>query len=262
MLEIRNVAKRFHSRGTTVTALDNFDLTVRPGEFLTIVGPSGCGKSTLLNLVSGLVGTTEGELLLNGQRIRGVDRDVGYITQSDNLFPWRTTLNNVLYGLEIQGMPKAERTARARELLKLVGLETHADHYPSELSGGQKQRVGIARSLAIEPKLLLMDEPFGALDALTREYLQGELQRICAERDLTVLFVTHSIDEAIFLSDRIMVMGVNPGRIIAEFSINLPKPRGEYNFRAEAEYAVLREQIWELLQSELIQTEAGIERSP
>ena len=159
-------------------------------------------------------------------------------------------------------MPKAERTARARELLKLVGLETHADHYPSELSGGQKQRVGIARSLAIEPKLLLMDEPFGALDALTREYLQGELQRICAERDLTVLFVTHSIDEAIFLSDRIMVMGVNPGRIIAEFSINLPKPRGEYNFRAEAEYAVLREQIWELLQSELIQTEAGIERSP
>lgn len=232
--------------------LDHFTLNVAPGEFVSLIGPSGCGKTTALRIAAGLLAPSSGHVVVDGEPSMGPSRKKSIVFQHFNLFPWRTCLNNVVYGLEIQGVPKAERIARAHELLSLVGLESHAGHYPSEMSGGQRQRVGIARALAIEPKLLLMDEPFGALDALTREYLQGELQRICAEKDLTVLFVTHSIDEALFLSDRIIVMGVHPGRVIAEFPISLPKPRGDYNFRAEPEYAVTREKIWDLLQKELV----------
>jgi NitT/TauT family transport system ATP-binding protein len=259
MLRMDHIHKSFSGN----LVLDDFNLDVAPREFVTLIGPSGCGKTTALRIAAGLLNPSGGRVFVDEKPSPEPSRDKSIVFQHFNLFPWRTALNNVVYGLEIQGMPKEERLERARELLKLVGLDTHADHYPSELSGGQKQRVGIARSLAIDPKLLLMDEPFGALDALTREYLQGELQRICGERDLTVLFVTHSIDEALFLSDRIIVMGVQPGRVIAEFPIALRKPRGDYNFRAEPEYAIVREQIWNLLQDQLLAAEAAAaERSP
>jgi NitT/TauT family transport system ATP-binding protein len=173
------------------------------------------------------------------------------VFQHFNLLPWRTALGNTAYGLELQGVNKKERLERATEYLRLVGLAGYENHYPHEISGGMRQRVGIARALAIEPKVLLMDEPFGALDALTREYLQGELQKICDARRLTVLFVTHSIDEAIYLSDRIVVMGTSPGRIIEQFEVRLRRPRWEYNIRAEHEFGELRGAIWSLLQREL-----------
>lgn len=253
MLSMDRIFKSFSGN----LVLDNFHLEVASGEFVSLIGPSGCGKTTALRIAAGLLPASSGAVFVDRKPSPAPSRDKSIVFQHFNLFPWRTCINNVVYGLEIQGVSKEERLARAHELLKLVGLESHANHYPSEMSGGQKQRVGIARALAIDPKLLLMDEPFGALDALTREYLQGELQRICAERNLTILFVTHSIDEAIFLSDRIIVMGVHPGRVIAEFPIFLPKPRGDYNFRAEPEYAIVREKIWGLLQSELLQSDTG-----
>jgi NitT/TauT family transport system ATP-binding protein len=176
-------------------------------------------------------------------------RDKAIVFQLFNLLPWRTALGNAAYGLELQGVKKKARLDVARQYLKLVGLEDRLNHYPFQLSGGQRQRVGLARALAIEPKLLLMDEPFGSLDALTRESLQIFLQQICADKKLTTLFVTHSIDEAIFLSDRIIVMGV-PGRVIGEFKVELPRPRHEIDWRATAEYTEMRAEIWNMLQSD------------
>lgn len=252
MLEIQHLDKVFPKSGKV---LDDFTLSVRAGEFVSLIGPSGCGKTTALRIVAGLLSPTRGQVLVDGRPSMGPSRDKAIVFQHFNLFPWRTAIDNVAYGLEIQGVPKARRLEIAREYLSLVGLLDSANQYPAELSGGMRQRIGIARALAIHPKLLLMDEPFGALDALTREHLQGQLARICSERQLTTLFVTHSIDEAIYLSDRVVVMGVQPGRIIAEFEITMPRPREGYNFRAEPEYARVREEIWQLLEQQLVRTE-------
>jgi NitT/TauT family transport system ATP-binding protein len=205
--------------------------------------------------VTGLLRPSDGDVLLGGKPSLQPSREKAIVFQHFNLFPWRTALDNVAYGLELQGVAKRKRRAAAEEQLGLVGLSDRLHHYPSQLSGGQQQRVGLARALAIEPKLLLMDEPFGALDALTREQLQGMLQQICAEKGLTVLFVTHSIDEAIYLSDRIVVMGV-PGRVVGEFRVDLKRPRSEYDWRATDEYTSLRGDVWELLQTELRAAEA------
>jgi NitT/TauT family transport system ATP-binding protein len=235
--------------------LDDFNLSVKEREFVSLIGPSGCGKTTALRIVAGLLKATNGKVLVDGEPSVGPSRDKAIVFQHFNLFPWRTAIDNVAYGLEIQGVSKAERLKVAVEYLELVGLAQSAKQYPAELSGGMRQRIGIARALAINPKLLLMDEPFGALDALTREHLQGQLARICQERELTTLFVTHSIDEAIYLSDRVVVMGVHPGRILAEFKIDMPKPRGDYNFRAEPQYATVREEIWRLLEQQLVRSE-------
>jgi NitT/TauT family transport system ATP-binding protein len=253
LLEMQRLNKSFSTSAGKV--LDDFNLNVREREFVSLIGPSGCGKTTALRIVAGLLNASSGEVRVDGKRSMGPTREKAIVFQHFNLFPWRTAIDNVAYGLEIQGMPKAERLKIAHEYLELVGLANSAKQYPAELSGGMKQRIGIARALAINPKLLLADEPFGALDALTREYLQGQLARICDERQLTTLFVTHSIDEAIYLSDRVVVMGVRPGRIIAEFKISMPKPRGEYNFRAEPEYAKIREEIWRLLEQQLARSE-------
>jgi NitT/TauT family transport system ATP-binding protein len=179
------------------------------------------------------------------------------VFQQFNLFPWRTAQANVAYGLEMQGMGKRERMGIAAEYLELVGLADRANHYPNQLSGGQCQRVGLARALAIQPKLMLMDEPFGALDALTREHLQALLAKICAERKLSVIFVTHSIDEAIFLSDRMVVMGV-PGRVIEEHAVHMPRPRVDYDWRATAEYTQLRTATWSVLRTEIEKSEASV----
>ncbi|HEY2916264.1 MAG TPA: ABC transporter ATP-binding protein [Candidatus Limnocylindrales bacterium] len=254
MLRIDRLHKGFGQAEDLV--VDGFDLELQPGEFVTLIGPSGCGKTTVLRIAAGLLPPTSGMVYVDGNESLGPSRDKAIVFQHFNLFPWRTAIDNVAYGLEIQGVPKPRRIETAREYLALVGLEGHARKYPWQLSGGQQQRVGIARALAINPKLILMDEPFGALDALTREYLQGQLQRICVERGLTVLFVTHSIDEAIYLSDRIVVMGTRPGRIISEFTVEMPKPRADYNFRALPEYGRVRGEIWGLLEQQLARAEA------
>jgi NitT/TauT family transport system ATP-binding protein len=252
MLELTQVSRSFQRRDQPV--LHEFNLDVMPDEFVTLLGPSGCGKTTLLRIVAGLLPPTAGEVRLNGQLSMGPSRAKAYVFQHFNLLPWRTAIANVAYGLELQGVAKPERLQRAKEYLELVGLAGVEDLYPSELSGGMKQRVGIARALAIEPRLLLMDEPFGALDALTREYLQGELQRIWTVKRLTVLFVTHSIDEAIYLSDRIVIMGANPGRILQQIAVDFPRPRSDQDIRATQEYRELRQIIWALLEEQLRQS--------
>ena len=252
MLEIRDLQKTYGQ--SPVPALRDFDLAVEGGEFVSLIGPSGCGKTTALRIVTGLLPSSGGEVHVDGKRSVGPSRDKAIVFQMFNLFPWRTALANVAYGLEVQRVSKKERLAKAAEYLELVGLGDRMHHYPSQLSGGQNQRVGLARALAIEPKLILMDEPFGALDALTREHLQVLLQTICAEKGLTVLFVTHSIDEAIFLSDRVVVMGV-PGRTIGEFTIELPRPRKDYDWRSTSEYTQVRAEIWGLLEGQLQQAE-------
>ena len=237
---------------TPHAVLENVSLDVPQGSFVTLIGPSGCGKTTLLRIVAGLLPASRtGGIYVEGVPMQGPSRDKAMVFQHFHLFPRRTAIANVAYGLELQKVPKHERLERARKFLSLVGLEGFADHYPTELSGGMQQRVGIARALAVEPKILLMDEPFGALDALTREHLQTELQKICEETRVTVLFVTHSIDEAIYLSDRIFVMGTHPGRIVADFTVELPRPRWTYNVRSHPEFAPLRDMLWKQLEREL-----------
>jgi NitT/TauT family transport system ATP-binding protein len=249
LLQIRGVSRTFRSVDRKV--LDDVDLDVAAGEFVSLIGPSGCGKTTLLRIVAGLLSATTGSVSLGGSPSDAPSRDKAMVFQHFNLFPWRTALANAAYGLELQGVGKRERNERALEYLRLFGLEEFAGQYPGELSGGMRQRIGIARALAIEPKVLLMDEPFGALDALTRERLQIELLRICETTNLSVVFVTHSIDEAIFLSDRIVVMGTHPGRVVETFDVDLRRPRWTYDMRAEPSYARIRARVWELLDHEM-----------
>jgi NitT/TauT family transport system ATP-binding protein len=210
-------------RPSEVIALSGIDLAVEAGEFVSLIGPSGCGKSTLLRVIANLVEPTRGTVLVNGKRPKQarLDQDYGMAFQQAGLFEWRSVVANVELPLELHGTGKKERRARALELLRLVRLEEFADHRPWQLSGGMQQRVAIARALAVRPKILLMDEPFGALDEMTREHMQAELVRICAETSTTVLFVTHSIPEAVFLSDRAVVMSPRPGRIAAVVPIDL-----------------------------------------
>jgi len=205
---------------------EQFNLDVRPGEFLAVLGPSGCGKTTLLNLLSGFYFPDKGEVLLRGQRMAPEDPHLGYVFQSPNLFPWLTALGNVEFGLKMEGKLNAEdRRAKARHYLRLVGLAGFEDYLPARLSGGMKQRVSLARALVLEPHLLLMDEPFAALDAITRETMNDELLRLWDELGQTVVFITHDIDEAIYLSDRIVVLSRPPGGVHRELSNALPRPR-------------------------------------
>jgi len=247
LLTIKNLSMRYGE--SPQKALSELNLELTSGEFVSLLGASGCGKTTALRIVGGLLEPTDGEVYVDGILSTGPSRNKAMVFQHFNLFPWRTALDNVAYGLELQGVRKRERRAMAAEYLELVDLSKQRDRYPSQLSGGQNQRLGLARALSIEPKLLLMDEPFGALDALTREHLQIMLQRICAERELTVLFVTHSIDEAILLSDRIVLM-TTPGHVIKELNVGLEKPRSDYDWRGTDEYRELRSDIWSVLQTE------------
>ncbi len=211
--------------GRTVVAVDGLELVVADGEFLCVLGPSGCGKSTLLLIVAGLEAATSGRVLLDGREVKGPGPDRGMLFQQLALFPWRTAIDNVAFGLEMQGRPRTECRARAAEYLKLVGLEEFPHAFPHEMSGGMQQRVAIARLLAHEPEVLLMDEPFGALDAQTRMKMAEELNRIWARTGKTVVFVTHSVDEAIYLGDRVAVMSRRPGRVKAIVDIPLARPR-------------------------------------
>jgi ABC-type nitrate/sulfonate/bicarbonate transport system ATPase subunit len=225
-LSLRGIAKTYQSKtGEPVEALRPIDLEIAAGEFVVIVGPSGCGKSTLLNMLAGFGEPTSGEARVGGEKIRGPDIDRGMVFQSYALFPWLSVLGNVEFGLERKGLAKRERRQIALEYLRMVGLEDFAGRGISELSGGMKQRVAIARAFAPQPSIILMDEPFGALDALTRRFLQRELLRIWQQHKKTAVFVTHSVPEAIMLADRIVVMTARPGRIRKITALDLPHPR-------------------------------------
>jgi NitT/TauT family transport system ATP-binding protein len=257
-IQIRNVGKSFtiaagpNRRGPaqTFVALEQINLDVASGEFVVIVGPSGCGKSTLLDLLGGLTEPSTGRILIGGHPIVGPALDRGLVFQQYALFPWRTAIRNVEFGLEAQGVSRRERTERAAHFLAMVGLAGFGDRYPHELSGGMKQRVAIARSLAYDPGVLLMDEPFAALDAQTRETLQGELLRIWEASGKTIIFITHGIDEAIYLGQRVAVMTSRPGRIKQVVDIPFLDRAHEEDLRATPEFARLRHGIWTLLRDE------------
>jgi NitT/TauT family transport system ATP-binding protein len=224
-VEINGVGKAYNTSGAPVRALEGIDLAVKPGEFVSIVGPSGCGKSTLLKCVAGLQSVTEGEIRVKGQRVAQPPDNMGFVFQKDVLLDWRTVLHNVLLMAEFRGLPTRDYVDRARSLLAVFGLQGFENRYPWELSGGMRQRVAICRALLVDPELLLMDEPFGALDALTRDDLNIELERLWVETRKTILFITHGIAEAVYLADRVVVMARNPGRIAETFSVDIPRPR-------------------------------------
>lgn len=237
-------------RKQQIAALQDFNLDIREGEFFTLLGPSGCGKSTFLNVLAGLARKSGGSISIDGQPASGINREQGVVFQGYALFPWRTVLQNIEVGLEIRKIPKRERRETAEQFLHLVGLAGFGQRYPHELSGGMRQRVAIARSLAYSPSLLLMDEPFAALDAQTREILQSELLRIWEQHKTTIVFITHSLDEAIYLSDRIAVMTHRPGRVKSVLDIALPRPRPAEIRHAPA-FVQLREQAWDVLRDEV-----------
>jgi NitT/TauT family transport system ATP-binding protein len=253
-LVLSNVAKTFTARGKSTTALQATNLTVGQGQFVTLVGPSGCGKSTLLNLVAGLIEPSEGTITIGGAAVRGTDRRIGYVTQADNLLPWRTLRDNVAFPLELEGVPVAERRERAEFWMRRVGLSGFGDAYPSELSGGMRQRGNIIRTLIYGPPVILMDEPFGPLDAQTRIVLQDLLLSIWEESRNTVLFVTHDLSEAIALADQVVLMGTKPGRVIRCENVRIDRPRDIFQIHEHPVYRHLYNQIWNELGAQVRQT--------
>jgi NitT/TauT family transport system ATP-binding protein len=248
VVDARGVGKTFGTGPEQIEALRGIDLQMAAGEFISLIGPSGCGKSTLLRLIGDLLTPSEGSLAINGKTPEQarLDRDYGIVFQSATLLDWRTVQKNVELPLEIMGSTAAERPARAREMLELVQLGTFADHFPWQLSGGMQQRVAIARALAFKPSLLLMDEPFGALDEMTRELMQQEVLRLWDETGISVVFVTHSIPEAVFLSTRVVVMSPRPGRISREVRVDLPRARNQ-DTREDGRYFELITEVREAL---------------
>ncbi|MCK9181641.1 MAG: ABC transporter ATP-binding protein [Fibrobacteraceae bacterium] len=226
ILEARDIVKDFaESVGESRRVLDGISFQVRPREFLSIIGPSGCGKSTLIRIAAGLETATSGEFLLDGKLVRGTDAERGMVFQKYTLFPWLSVKKNVMFGLESSGRGDDEAEEIALQWLQIVGLEKYADYYPKQLSGGMQQRVAIARALAPQPRILLMDEPFGALDAQTRSQMQRYLLEVWKNIDITILFVTHDLDEAVFLSDRILTLQANPGKVREMVNVRVPRPR-------------------------------------
>jgi NitT/TauT family transport system ATP-binding protein len=253
VIEIKGLGKTFAGRGASegVVALRDVTLTVRDNEFITILGPSGCGKTTLLRNIAGLVPWDEGEILVDGQPVTGPSPDRAMVFQNFALLPWATVIDNVAIGLEIRGDGKRERGERAQELLELVGLRGFEKRLPGELSGGMQQRVGLARALAVDPDVLLMDEPFGALDEQTRRLLQEEMLRIWEKTRKTVVFITHSMEEAVLLGDRVVLMSARPGRIEEVIEVPLPRPRSAHidNVERSPEYIDIAGRLWERLRA-------------
>jgi NitT/TauT family transport system ATP-binding protein len=240
--------------------LKDFSLQVKSGEFLVIVGPSGCGKSVLLNILGGLAAKNGGSVTIDGNEVTEPNERLGYVFQQYALFPWRTALSNIEYPLEIRGIDAAARRAKARELLRLIRLSGFEKWHPNQLSGGMQQRIAIARALAIEPEVLLMDEPFAALDNQTRELLQVELLQIWEGIHNTVVFVTHSIEEAIFLADRVIIMTSRPGQVKEIVDINIPRPRDDYT-RNSVKFATYRQKVWDILKDEVYKAQDDMEKS-
>lgn len=247
MIEVQNVAKEYVSeRRGKVIALKDINLTVEDGEFISIIGPSGCGKTTLLKIIAGLIPASGGTVLVNGRQVTQPGPDRAMVFQNFALLPWADVLSNVAFGLEVQGVPKAEREEKARALIQLVGLAGFEDRYPRELSGGMQQRVGLARALAVDPEVLLMDEPFGALDAQTRRLMQEELLRIYQREAKTVIFVTHAMDEAVRLADRVVLMTPRPAQIKEVLTVPFGRPRSE-EMSKEPAFGEIVDYLWEQL---------------
>ncbi len=238
--------------GGTVTALQDVNLEVMAGEFVSIVGASGSGKSTLLRIIDGLITPTTGSIRINGAPVTGPGRDRAFVFQQDNLLPWRTVLNNVGYGLDLAGVHKTEVKTRSQALIDLTGLRGFESYYPHQVSGGMRQRANVARALAMDPEVLLLDEPFAALDAQTREIMQAELLRIWSDQKKTVLFVTHQIDEAVYLSDRVVVLSARPGTIREIVDVELPRPR-ELSIKRTHRFLEYVDHIWRLIEEEVRQ---------
>jgi NitT/TauT family transport system ATP-binding protein len=244
MLSLKNIGKRFFARERSITALERISLDVPTGEFLTMVGPSGCGKSTILNIVSGLMPPTDGTVELDGRPVHGVTRDIGYVTQQPNLMPWRSLIDNVSFPLQVVGAAKSERHDRAAELISMVGLAGFEHSYPHELSGGMRQRANIIRTLIYAPKVMLMDEPFGPLDAQTRVILQDQLLDIWSRTGVTIIFITHDLHEAIGLGDRVILLSSRPGRIIRIDQVAMPRPRDVFRMHDSDAFRALYDAIW------------------
>src|SRR5271157_6667184 len=253
-IRLAGVGKRFITRDREVQALQPTDLAVQPHEFVALVGPSGCGKSTILNMIAGLLPPSEGIVSYDGAPVTGLNRNVGYMTQKDTLLPWRSAADNIRIALELKcrAVPRREATQRVAQMIELVGLSGFERHYPAELSGGMRKRVALARTLIYEPETLLMDEPFGALDAQLKLLLLDQLQALTRQRRMTVLFVTHDLGEAITLADRVVVFSARPGRIRAVREIDLQRPRDVFTVRFGADFARLHEALWNELKDEVV----------
>jgi len=251
-LEAIDVTVRYENprTGVTTLALEGFTVGVQPGEFLCLVGPSGCGKTTFLYCLDGLLPLTDGRILLDGKPIAGPGRDRAMVFQSPSLLPWRTVLRNVTYGLELQGVPLRQALPRAREMIALVGLDGFEHYHPSELSGGMQQRVNLARALVMDAEVILLDEPFASLDAQTREFMQAELMRIWQETRRTAIFITHQINEAIYLADRVVVLSARPGRVKSILPVAVPRPR-ELRVKRTPAFLELEDHIWSLIEEEV-----------
>jgi NitT/TauT family transport system ATP-binding protein len=249
ILTVENISMHFHTGEGVVTAVDDVSFTVTPGEFLAVIGPSGCGKSTVFNIIGGLLSGYDGRVVVAGEKIAGPHASIGMVFQEESTFPWRNVADNVAFPLEIAGMSRKERTDRARHFVSMVGLDGFEKRYPSELSGGMRQRVSMARTLASEPKILLMDEPFAALDEQTRLLLGDKVLQIQQQLKQTMLLITHNITEAVQLADRILVMTYRPGRVKRVVDINLPRPRTSEIVSSEA-FGRYVAQIWSDLREE------------
>lgn len=251
-VELKNLRKAFRVDNATLPVLGGIDFRIRPNEFLSVIGPSGCGKTTLLRVIAGLTPPDEGEVRIDGRVVTAPGPERAVVFQHFGLFPWKTVLSNVALPLMIRSVPHDEATETARRQLRRVGLENFEKSYPHQLSGGMQQRVGLARALAMDPEILLMDEPFGSIDAQTRELMQEELLKLWAETRKTVVFITHDLDEAVLLSDRILVLSRGPSSTVHKVvDVNLPRPRWEYDVRAQPGFAKARQEIWQLLREDL-----------
>jgi NitT/TauT family transport system ATP-binding protein len=251
-LDVKGLSKHFYDRGGELRkVIDRITISIADGEFVCIVGASGCGKTTFIRCIAGLLRAEAGEVRIDGKMVTRPGPERGFVFQSDALMPWRTVMQNVLFGLEVRGRKPSETNAVGQKLLNLVGLTGFEGHYPNELSGGMRQRVNLARALAIEPQVLLMDEPFASLDAQTREIMQSELLKIWAKERKTVLFITHQIDEAIYLADRVLVFSHRPGRIAADIRIPFARPR-ELALKRRPEFVEYVDQVWKLIEEEVV----------
>ena len=256
-IQIRGVTKRYVRGKQETLALQELDVDIAPGEFIAVVGPSGCGKSTLMRLVAGLHPVSTGSITVEGKAVNGPVTDVGIVFQSPVLLDWRDTLDNVLFQADMRGLPVSQYRERAHQLLRQVGLEDFAHSYPHELSGGMRQRASIARALLHDPPLLLMDEPFGALDALTREQMRLDLEQLWLATRKTVIFITHSVDEAVLLADRVLVMGPRPGKVVRELRVELPRARGS-DARRDQRFFDYCEEINEIFFSQGVLKRSGV----
>ncbi|MFY0691699.1 MAG: ABC transporter ATP-binding protein [Paracoccaceae bacterium] len=259
-IELKGIRKTFQLSedrgGKSVLALDDVNLSIRRGEFLTIIGPSGCGKTTLLRVIASLTEADEGEVIVDGEAVTEPGIGRAMVFQTFGLFPWKTVIDNVMFPLVVRKIPDEEARATAMRHIKQVGLDKFVDAYPHQLSGGMQQRVGLARALSTGADILLMDEPFGAIDAQTRELMQEELLRIWQEERKTVIFITHDLDEAVLLADRVLLMSRGPGKVREVIDVNLPHPRFEYDARGHKNFAEVRAHLWHQLRNDLVQQRA------